>query len=98
MIWTLSKTADEPSELTIPTGALWVMRRDNDQQIAIVWPQPRRNDTHNVSALIQRAPELVRAIQQLDIASTYPDTDPDPIIVANAWRTLRRLVFGLEAA
>ena len=97
MLWTLSKTADEPSALAIPSGALWVMRQDNGQKIAIVWPQARRHDTHNVSALIERAPDVLLAVQHLDRVTHPVGVSPDDITIANAWRSLRRLTFGLEA-
>ena len=99
-MWTQRESINTPQQRHIPLGAIPIVHAELGTTIAMVMPQPHSGETQVVADIIQRAPDIIRAVRELDALThkyrAYDTHDTPDISLTNAWRRVRTAMSGLD--
>lgn len=95
-MWTQRDPITSPQQRHIPLGAIPIVHAEFGTTIAMVMPQPYSGETQVVADIIQRAPDIISAVRELDLLTHTPRGGAPDISIANAWRRVRTAMGGLD--
>ena len=95
-MWNKKSPITTPQQRHIHTGSIPIVHTDFGTTIALVLPQSNTQATQTVADIIERAPEIIRAVRELDLLTHTPRGGSPDISIANAWRRVRTAMGGLD--